>query len=474
MRLTIFFIAILFPTVVLSQRQMTTTQVMEDYTIVKNILTKGHPSLYEYTSHFEWHDLFANFEKEIVSTIKNSNDFYKSLTELTNHLRDGHFLVIRPQLNVVPKLFPIWLKIIDDRLYTDTSDFGIPVGSEILSIDNVSGKELRKRFLKYVPSDGFITSKKDRQIEREFGILHFYEFGAKPSYQVEYKTPSNQTFTKNVESQSFGSIGKRYSKKHSLFENNFSSKVAPYLHIIDSSDTALLRLNSFGLDQKKFQSELKSAFREIKKRKIENLVIDIRQNKGGYPENANYAFSYIAKESFVQPKSQHVIASQLPHKEYSQEIMKESTYSSFFQKHFQNGSKTENEWSIYAPKTDPSMSPVKKGFQGNVSVLIGGNTFSAAATFALNCKNQGIPLIGEETGGGYYFHTGVYPVIYELPNSGIKIMMSFVKIKKHVKDNTLKKGNGVVPDFKVSQSIQDLMNKKDSQLNYALKLLSEQ
>ena len=31
--------------------------------------------------------------------------------------------------------------------------------------------------MKYASADGFNETKKDRQIEMEFGILHFYEFG---------------------------------------------------------------------------------------------------------------------------------------------------------------------------------------------------------------------------------------------------------------------------------------------------------
>ena len=84
------------------------------------------------------------------------------------------------------------------KLYSDTDNFGILVGSEILSVDGVKAKELRDRFMKYAPADGLNETKKDRQIEMEFGILHFYEFGAKLTYKVEYKTPSDEVITNNI------------------------------------------------------------------------------------------------------------------------------------------------------------------------------------------------------------------------------------------------------------------------------------
>ncbi|WP_025743114.1 S41 family peptidase [Aquimarina pacifica] len=395
-------------------------------------------------------------------------------------------IVIRPQLKSIPKLFPVLLKIINEKFYTDTNDFEIPIGSELISINNIKATELRNRLLKYAPSDGYNTSKKYRQIEREFGILHFYEFGPKSSYQITYRTPSNKILSKKIESQSFESIGKRFSQRNSYFSiyhksknksqfiKNTLGKKEPFLYFVDSLNTAVLTINTFGLDKQKFQTNIKGLFRDLKQKKTKNLIIDIRQNEGGYPENAMNTFSYIANETFIQPLSQHVITSSLPQNNYSQEINNEYTYKSFFENYFQNSSKQGNEWTIYAPKNELSIAPSKKGYKGKTFILIGGKTFSASATFALNCKNQGIPLIGEETGGGYYLHTGGFPVIYELPNSKIKIMLSFVKIKKYVKDKTVKKGTGVLPDIKIKLTIQDLIKGRDSQLDYVLKYIKKE
>lgn len=485
LKFKLIFLTLLLPSIVLSQEQLTKEQVLEDYKVLKDILIEGHPSLYEYTSKPKWDSLFSNFENEKIRAIRNKNDLYKSIVELTNYVRDGHLIVMHPKLDSIPNLFPLLLKIINQKLYTDTDDFGIPIGAEIVSIDGIDGTELRKKLMKYAPSDGFNTSRKDRQIEREFGILHFYEFGAKPSYQVTYKTTSNQIVQKNIESQSFKSIGKRFtnrnsyfsiyhkSKNKSQFVKNTRGKKEPFLYFIDSLNTAILTINTFGLNQEQFQSNLKNLFKDIKRKNAKNLIIDIRQNEGGYPENANYTFSYIANETFIQPSSQHVITSSLPQSKNSQEVISGYTYKSFFEKYFQNGLKQENEWVINAPENDSSMEPSKKGFKGKVFILIGGKTFSAGSTFALNCKNEEIPLIGEETGGGYYSHTGVYPVIYKLSHSNIKIMMSFVKVKKNVKDETLKKGRGVFPDVEVQLTVQDLIKGRDSQLDYVLKKIEK-
>lgn len=477
----ILFIIIFCPLFVLGQEELTKEQVSEDYTILKNILTKGYPSLYEYTSHSEWDSLFLSFEKEKLGTIQSIGDLYKSIAELTNNTRDGHLIVMRPQLTSIPKLFPLLLKIIDEKFYTDTDDFGIPIGSEIISIDNINSKELRQRLLKYAPSDGFNTTKKDRQIEREFGILHFYEFGAKDTYQIEYKTPSREVFTKNIESQSFESIGDRFVDRNSYFSiyhnttnksefvKNTVGKKEPFLYFVDSINTAVLTMNTFQLDVEKFQMELKSIFKNINRKKVKNLIIDIRQNDGGYPINSINAFSYIANEPFKQKTATLVITSSLPEENHSQNLVNGYTYKTFFEKYYQNASKKDNKWISTTDENEPFMVPNKRGFKGKTYVLIGGKTFSAGSSFALFCKNQGISLIGEETGGNYYTQTGGYPIIYTLPNSKIKILISFVKISRYVKDKTVEKESGVLPDFEISLTKEDLIDGKDSQLDYVIK-----
>ena len=43
--------------------------------------------------------LFLNFEENKIKTIDNKNDLYKSIIELTDYVRDGHLIVMRPQID---------------------------------------------------------------------------------------------------------------------------------------------------------------------------------------------------------------------------------------------------------------------------------------------------------------------------------------------------------------------------------------
>ena len=65
------------------------------------------------------------------------------------------------------------------------------------------------------------------------------------------------------------------------------------------------------------------------------------------------------------------------------------------------------------------------------------------------------------------------PIIYTLPNSKIKVLISFVKISRYGKDQTIEKGSGIVPDIEIPLKIKDLIDRNDSQLDYALKLINK-
>src|SRR5690606_8730546 len=139
----------------------------------------------------------------------------------------------------------------------DTDDFGIPLGVEIISINGESSQAIIQKSLKYAPSDGYTLTKKYRQIEKEFGILHYYEYGIKENYAVKYASNNGEVKTIEIAPQSFESIGKRYPNRNShfaLYHNTtdrigyFKSRIAekwPFVYYLDSISTAVLVANSF-------------------------------------------------------------------------------------------------------------------------------------------------------------------------------------------------------------------------------------
>lgn len=482
MKLKTILFTIIFPFTIAAQTELSQEKIMEDYTIFKHILAEGHPSLYEYTSKLKWDSLFHHFENNEILQLRTPNDLFKSMSALADNVKDGHLTIHYPKMDTIPPMFPLLLKILDGKFYTDTDDFDIPVGSEIIAIDNIDGEQLLTLMLKYAPSDGFNLTKKYRQIESEFGILHYYEFGEKNNYVVKYEVPDGTIKTSNIKSQAFESIGKRNIYRNSYFSSyhknraeHFEKKIhqkMPFVYYLDTINTAVLTVNSFGIDPKEFKDALVAIFAEIRKKKVDNLIIDIRQNNGGYRINAINLFSFITTQPFQQRISESIITTTLPEKEYV--IHSLSDYGDFCENYFASAEKGADRWVLREDHARNEMTPYKKPYKGKVFVLIGGITYSAGSAFALSAKNSSsITLAGEETGGGYYFHTGQYPALYELPNSKIVVRMSMVKIDHYVEDKSVSPGNGILPDFEVKLTPTDLMNGKDTQLDFIIKQIEK-
>lgn len=475
----LFLLSVIFPLTLFAQTELTHNQIREDYTVLKNILEEGHPALYEYTTHSQWDSIFTSFEQEIEK-LKTADNLFRSISALANQVKDGHLIIHHPKMETIPPMFPLLVKIIDQTFYTDTDDFGISVGSEIISVNGISSDELLQRMLKYAPSDGYNLTKKYRQVESEFGILLYYEFGAKDDYTVIYRTPENQLKTDQIPSQPFESIGPRSANRNSYFAayhkqkdqttyaKNTIGQKWPFVHFMDSVQTAVLTVNSFALDPKEFKSKLIAIFNDIEKKKADHLVIDVRQNNGGFRANAIHLFSFITEEPFKQRTSESVVTTALPEKEHIMHSM--SDYGQFLENYFAQSEIKNGQLILSMDRAEGMMKPYKKTFNGKVYVLTGGKTFSAGSAFALNAKNDSeIVLVGEETGGGYYFHTGQFPVLYELPHSKIMVNMSLVKINHYVEDTAIPKGSGVLPDVEVNLTVQDLIAGTDTQLDYVIK-----
>ena len=480
----VLLLSVIFPFALFGQTELTQEQIREDYTILKEILEKGHPALYEYTTQSQWDSIFASFEQEI-DQMENADDMFRSVSALADQAKDGHLNIHHPKMETIPPMFPLLLKIIDQKFYADTDDFGIPVGSEIISVNGTRSDELLQRMLKYAPSDGYNLTKKYRHVESQFGILHYYEFGALDDYNVRYRSPDHQTKTVTIASRPFESIGKRSAGRNSFFAayhkqknriayaKNTIAQKWPVVHFIDSVQTALLRVNSFAHDPVEFKSKLIAIFNDIEKKKADYLVIDVRQNNGGYRANAINLFSFITEKPFRQRTSESVIATTLPEKKHIMHTM--SDYDQFLQNYFVGPERRNGRLILHIDRAEEMMKPYKRTFKGKVYILTGGNTFSAASAFALNAKNDPqITLVGEETGGGYYFHTGQFPALYELPNSKIIVNLSLVKIDHYVEDKSVPEGSGVFPDVEVNLTVQDLIAGMDSQLDYVIKEIQKE
>ncbi|MBP2833623.1 hypothetical protein J8281_15615 [Aquimarina sp. U1-2] len=464
-----------------AQKKMDSLAAMTDFQIFENILKKGHPSLYEYIRQDSLDYLFRD-TKESIGNHTSDIDLYKSMVTITDKIKDGHLLLFAPNtIKTEQYYFPLILKIINADFYTDTDDFGIPIGSKINTINTHDAANILEHLKKYAATDGYNLTRKYRDIELKFGLFYAYEYGSTKEFKIDYTTPGGQDKSITLAAESFVKVKFRNVKRNSYFSKfhleksemgffkKFITNKEPFVYYRDEIKTAVLVVNSFGIDVRKFKSSLISIFKEIKKKKSKHLIIDIRNNDGGFKPNAIHLYSFITEKPFKQILSEYAISLTVPEKEYATRTFLNE--KDFLTDKFKNHPVYDG-WKLTFDDLEAIMVPERNRFEGKVYVLIGGTTFSAASSFALNAKNDKTAiLIGEETGGGYYQFQGQFPVYYELPNSKITMVLSMVKVENYVTDHTIPKGSGVPPDQYISLSIEDLIKGKDPLLDYVFRLI---
>ncbi|WP_103071374.1 S41 family peptidase [Aquimarina sediminis] len=465
-----------------AQRKLDSLGAKEDFKIFENILKKGHPSLYEYVANDSLDYVFENTKKSFTKELLDIA-LYKKMLHITDHIKDGHLQLFVPNtIKTDQYYFPLILKLIHTDFYTDTEDFGIPVGSKINSINGEKASIILEKLKKYVPVDGYSITKKYREIELKLGLYLAYEYGIKKKYHIEYTEPDGVKKDLTLSAESFTKVRRRNTKRNSYFAkyhtkesgfdffNTFISNKTPHVYYKEKLKTAILIVNSFNSDTRIFESHLTKIFKEIKQKKIKHLVIDVRHNDGGFRSNAVHLYSFISNNLFKQVSSKYVASLSIPEKKY---VTRTFFNEKQFLKDKYNNHPIYDGWKLPFDDMEAIMVPDKDRFTGNVYVLAGGATFSTGSTFVLNAKNNpNITIVGEETGGGYYFFNGDFPVYYEFPNSKIIMSMYMERFNNYVKDRTIPKGSGVPPDKHIILSVQDLISGKDSELDYILRLIS--
>ncbi len=136
---------------------------------------------------------------------------------------------------------------------------------------------------------------------------------------------------------------------------------------------------------------------------------------------------------------------------------------------------TQNLWiNNYQYSKNLRLNPPKENvFKGQLYVLINGITFSSAGDLAADLrKTTNAIFIGEESGGLFEGPTGGNSIVIQLPHSKIvvrispNIQMGYLYQKHPI-------GRGVLPDHPIEYSIDDLLNKKDLEMEKAYQLIKE-
>lgn len=414
----------------------------QDFLYFKQSLENNHPGLYRYKSKKQIDNLFDS----CLAALGNAMPvlaFGKTIAFLISSIEDGHTASNVPRLLMNEyaenePLFPLHIYFVGQKafVYCSNNKAFLP-GTELLSIDNKPITEIKNMLLQYLPSDGRIETKKLHTLNNgAFALLYRWVFGGKGVFTVGYKTRNGLAKKAN--------IGAALAKELNCDVSNGPYNKKDIQFDFLQNQTALLTIKTFDDnrigDHQKFSAFLNSTFKEINARNIRTLIIDLRGNSGGRDDYGSLLYSFIAKKPFKYFLSVATVKGNIALKDNSLLTLQE---------------------------------PNENSYKGTVLFLINGLSFSTTADFCAIAKtNKRGLFIGEETGGAYDGNTSGQIKNITLPASNIIIKIPLfkyvndVRVAKH-------KNRGIIPDYRIIPTIDDVILKKDVQLSFAYTLTKQ-
>lgn len=410
-------------------------QLQTDYKNIRTILETQHPRPYEFTPK-EKFDLFLDSLYLTINHEMTEREFQFVVAQIIAKIHCAHTKLypskfLTEHFNDYFEAPSFKLFFSNEKAYLQdnfSSDTTIKLGAEILSINDISIKEITHNFLARIHHEGsnqtFIYNRMNTGMYGLFpGIC---DYPLIKSYKLEYINPNssikNHVILKTMPFDDYEKLIYKDKKQDLEF------------YIIDSLSTGVLSVSTFkirGQTDTYFREYMEKTFEELKTKKIKNLIIDFRGNIGGWPINGTALLKYIMKAPFA-----------------------------FF----------DTTTHGYAELKE--LTPLDSNrFTGNLYILADGAGRSCTGMVLSFIKYYNLGLIiGEESCTSP--STNADNEDHVLPYSKLVFVCSRYIYEGPMR-NSFIRGRGVMPDFEVNLSIDDILTGQDKHMKTALNMIKK-
>jgi len=445
--------------------------LQEDFRIMRRSLEQGHAGIYWYTSKADLDRTFDRAYRKIDHPMTDL-EFWRLAKPVVSQIKCGHTSlspeILQTQTATTIPFFPAAVRVLGGHMYVyqDFVNPGSPLeGGEILSINGVSMKTLLKEIRTLVAADGNGTTGKDWRVgSGGFCRPWLYALGVRSPFRVTYRARDGKTHMIELQGMTMPEWEKRWPTR------NPEPKNIADLKFLDDGKIAVLTIRSWNdhVDPERkltFEDFLKQSFAQMQMNGTRSLIIDVRDDTGGADPPGKHLLAHLLDRPFY----------------YYKDIISNAREFDFFK--YDPAAKT-----IPADKVElradgkfhhiwhPNLGlqqPVQPHFAGKVFVLMNGGSFSASTEFLSTLHfHKRATFIGEETGGGYYGNTSGARVNLELPNSKLQLHFGLMTYYQAVGDDKYPE-RGVLPDYPITHTIEDLIAGRDKEMDLAIRLAKE-
>jgi len=423
--------------------QLPPEALQSDFNRLHEAILNYHPAPLDYISLEELEALRDEKLKHLTEDMS-ASDFHIIVRQYLAAVQCGH-TIARPSASwyssvkgkqvLVP--FDVYMandKVYVKTLYTDGKE--LKPGDQVLEINGRSIQDVLEDMRAIQPRDGSTQSFVEYNVIRYFRTYHLFLYGIQPQHQINAKTERGDAYEVTLDAAKSGGKKTAIDRPGSLvkkLDNDWAT-----LFVDTSTQVAYLDIDGFGSD--KYKKFYRQVFDYIGEANPDHLIIDLRNNGGGYFPNGNTLLTYLDENpidfNFYRPVRSFEKDRNVSMRFFSK--MTSVLFATMPDKNDVEGRKT------YHIKYKPA----KTQYTGQIHVIINGGSFSMSGYVAAHLKGKpNVTFYGSETGGTAYGSNAVLNHVLNMPHSQIRVNIPYYHLShpsRHPKN-----GSGVKPDIEL-------------------------
>lgn len=453
-----------------------------DFDLFQNILEDAHPGLYWYQPKTAVDTRFRQARSLIKDSLSETG-FRNVLAYALSGIGCGH-TTIKPSKAYAKanrsssRFFPLVLKLWPDTAFVIANlhrkDSLLTHGAFVHAIDGMPIQKVVDTLFQHLSTDGYNTTHKYQVLSNRGGFGNAYTalFGNRARYQIEFTDRQGERHTVMVPAYQVlrdTGVKKTVAKPARLPRKERRKIVAQGSRslTIDTLNTlAVMDLGSFAHGYK-LRRFFRQSFRELQQRGTSNLAIDLRGNGGGIVTYSNLLTRYLVNRPYKVADSLYAVRRASAYARYRNQRLANGLFLLLFTRRRNDG---HFHFAYYERK---QFHPKKKHhYNGQVYLLTGGNTFSAATLVTGTLKPQAnVTVVGEETGGGAYGNNAWLIPDVTLPRTGVRFRLPLFRLV--VDKNQPQTGLGIQPEVVARPNSYNMRREVDFKMEQVKALISK-
>jgi hypothetical protein len=460
-----------------AQALLSPAELRDDFRILRYTFEHAHGTLYRYTPKAEMDATFDAVSAQLDRSMK-AVEFFRLLAPLLDRVHDLHTAIgsnrsVSYEMLVRAKVFPLDVRYVNGRAFVErnySDNRAVPLGAEIVAINGTPMAEVTEKVLVARTADGYNRMPKYELANRIFWLYYYVMVGDPGRFDLDLRDP----VTGSVQRFAVDGVPSVYMRPQ--FSTQTHEKNA--LEYVDEGRVAVMTIPSFG--DLAMTGWFATSFRELKEKKVRALIIDIRDNGGGWDELNTELMTYLVPHPFRFYRRFTIRAKNWEDLRYADytfddflnqpdlkrpvEEQKAIVANSTLAEVLERNMRTNPAAGIQQPKADV--------FDGDVYLLFNGGSASSGGEVPALFHFLGVgTLIGEEPNAAYQGTGGGVIPTMTLPHSELVVHFPLMGYENAVLPGVFE-GHGVQPDFVIGESVEDAIGGCDTVMRFTLDLIA--